>query len=216
MHYINIHTHDEGAPGTIVNVLRDFDEIPREGFYSAGLHPWYLKENAAEEFAKLKLTCLKENVLAVGECGLDKICETDMALQQTWFAEQVKLAAQINKPLIIHCVRAYEEVMRALKSVRVPVIFHGFNKNENVAAKLLQHGYYLSFGKHLWSENTAKVFRDCPKEKFFLETDDAGHTIEEVYERAASIKNISLEELKTQVSDNVQKVFGSKFVAYDE
>jgi TatD DNase family protein len=215
-HCINIHSHGESRPGTLVDVLKNFENIPAEGFFSAGMHPWYLNDFTEEEFERLKSACLKENVLAVGECGLDKMCETDMALQQTWFAEQIKLANEINKPLVIHCVRAYEEVMHALKDVRVPVIFHGYNKNENVAHKLLEHGYSLSFGKHLWSEHTAEVFKHCPKERFFLETDDSTHSIEEVYERAAMIRSVAVEEIQKQVMDNVEKIFGRKFAAYDE
>ena len=88
-----------------------------------------------KDLSALKIFSKTDSVLAIGECGLDKACDTNFKLQQQVFTTQVNWANEIKKPLIIHCVRAYGEVLSLLQknNNKVPVIFHGFNKNGAVA-----------------------------------------------------------------------------------
>lgn len=220
--FLNIHTHIPPAPGqiSILNVLSYFDRIPGSGFFSAGLHPWYLENDEAglptdpDTAVKLLGSALqKKNVLAAGECGLDKVCATPYHLQETIFRSQIQMAAEVKKPLIIHCVKAYDDVLLTLKEmkVEVPVIFHGFNKSAGLAAQLLKAGYYLSFGKHLLQAATAAVFEMVPMDRVFLETDAAGISIEDIYGAAAASKKSTVTELSEQININAQKVFGINF-----
>ncbi|MBL0102588.1 MAG: TatD family hydrolase [Bacteroidetes bacterium] len=218
LHYINIHTHShENRPHnrTIENIMENFQSMDAARNYSAGLHPWYLKAETAEENYRMLESVAKENhVLAIGECGLDKVCETDFHLQLIYFAKQVQLANQVNKPLIIHCVRAYDEVLKTLKdeAVKVPVIFHGFNKSVDLARQLVNAGFYLSFGKHLLNENTMTTFKSVPENRYFLETDDAIVKIEDVYKAAADARSKSIESIIEQVSNNAISVFGKNII----
>ncbi|HSN59572.1 MAG TPA: TatD family hydrolase, partial [Ferruginibacter sp.] len=116
--FINIHSHQPAGPKEFVlqNLYKDFDQAKMPGYYSAGLHPWYI--NAATwkiEMEALKTNRVLKNILAIGECGLDKVCKTGFTLQQQVFIAQLLWANEIKKPLIIHCVRAHEDLLLLLK-----------------------------------------------------------------------------------------------------
>lgn len=210
----NIHTHTVtslNAEATIFNRLSDFDSVPETGFYSVGLHPWHLNEDTVElEFDKMITAALRKNVLAVGECGLDKVCNTDWQLQKKWFEAQISLAIQWGKPMIVHCVKAFWEVRIELKKnwTEEPVIFHGFNRGETLAKELIAEKHYLSFGKHLFQEQNASVFATLPLEQLFLETDASEIPIESIYQQAAQIRNMSVESIAIQMQTNFSTVFG--------
>ncbi len=222
LNFLDIHTHKTKSESTafaIQNVFSHFELIDATGYYSAGLHPWYLDVTTAKkQFSELEKICSKENVLAIGECGLDKVCTTNMKLQEEYFIKQVQLANLIQKPIIIHCVRAFDEVLQILKKCgnKVPVIFHGFNKSANLADKILSKGHYLAFGSHLNNQNIAEVFRSVPEDRVFLETDDATQSIEDIYKVAAQIKQMDLSILQQQIAINAGIVFGTKFAVNNE
>jgi len=211
--YYDIHTHNKSQRAgclSIVNLYEGFDAAPRFEACSVGLHPWHL-ENHDVAFRELEKEVALGNVLAIGECGLDKVCDTDWQLQNDIFSKQIELAERSNKPLVIHCVRAYEEVMRMLEEqhVTVPVIFHGFNKNMQLAKQLVSKGYYLSFGEALMSQkgHAADALSAIPADQFFLETDDNPTAITDIYQKAAAILNTTEEGIILQVQKNFQNVF---------
>jgi TatD DNase family protein len=137
-----------------------------------------------------------------------------MELQTSVFKQQLQLVQQTEKPIILHCVAAYDEVIALKKELKVenPMIIHGFSKNEQVANSLLKNGFYLSFGKYLLrSRNIGteleKVFKFAPENKILLETDTIEESIYEVYEKAAFIKGISVDEMKAIVFQNYTNIF---------
>lgn len=213
--YINIHTHHTKPVEGIIsigNLYKDFDTIEQESLYSVGLHPWYLTtETWEEQFALVKEKSRLKNVVAVGEAGLDKVCATDFSLQQIVFAQHIQLANEVQKPLIVHCVRAHAEVIALLKqtAVQVPVIFHGFNKSKELAQQLISSGYYLSFGKGLEKQGVQEVLAALPAAKIFLETDNSTASINEIYTYAASAFQIDEDSLSLQLQKNAATVFGA-------
>lgn len=209
--YIDIHTHDTRPSAQalrIVNVYEHFDTIPETGWFSAGLHPWHLQEPI--DLSPLRTVAIQPNVLAIGECGLDKVCTTDWDLQLSAFTQQIDLANNIGMPLIIHCVRAWEEVITTLKhhKVSVPVIFHGFNKS-NIASRLIDYGYYLSFGKALLSPGSpaTAAITSVPADRYFLETDDAHLSITDIYAAAATLRQTEQDDVILQLRQNFKTVF---------
>lgn len=211
----NLHTHipQPDNPWQIMNV-HEKPEALLPAVCSIGLHPWYLDEKTwKESFSQVKQLALQPEVLAIGECGLDTLCPTPFALQQKVFTEQVLLANTLNKPLIIHCVRAHAAVVQILQDlqVSVPVIFHGFNRNIHIAQQLLAHHYYLSFGKALFNGVVRKVFEEIPTHAIFLETDHAAISIEDVYSEAAKLKRENLTKFVQQIHQNYFRVFGVRF-----
>jgi TatD DNase family protein len=184
------------------------DAIPH---YSIGIHPWYISDERVSEdlnFIKTKLQ-LKE-CIALGECGLDKRIEKKMDLQINVFESQLYLLNEIPKPVILHCVAAFDEVISCKKnsSIQSPFIIHGFSKNIPLAKQLLNQDFYLSFGKYLLRNPEIElVFKYVPNDKIFLETDTISESLEEVYTFAAKCKNISVEEMKEIVWNNYQTIF---------
>ena len=208
----NLHTHNYTANNNILEVVNRYPyediDVP---YFSTGIHPWHIDMDKLEEhLAVIDKRLAMENCLALGECGLDKRIEMPMDIQQDVFEKQLALAKKHQKPVILHCVAAYQEVIETRKrlNVKVPMIIHGFSKNEQIAGQLLDNGFYLSFGKYLLrNPELSGVFATVPDDKFFLETDTIEEGLEMVYEKAAAAKNIDIEELKNIVSNNFKTVF---------
>ena len=149
----------------------------------------------------------------MGECGLDKRTAIPLALQISVFKQQLELVIPTQKPIILHCVAAFDEVIAIKKelSINNPMIIHGFSKNEQVAKSLWQQGFYLSFGKYLLrNPELENVFKFVPDHQIFLETDTVDETIYEVYEKAALIKGIPVEEMKRIVFTNFSRIFNKQ------
>ena len=214
MQFFNLHTHKFTNNPSILELVNqypwEFDaSIPH---YSIGIHPWYINEERVTSDLKVieeKLQ-LKE-CLALGECGLDKRIEVPMWLQIEVFEKQIALAEQYQKPLVLHLVAAFDELIEIKKRLKIsiPIIIHGFSKNENVSKQLLDNGFYLSFGKYLLTNPDLKeVFQSIPNDKFFLETDTIEETIYEIYALAAAYKGMTIKQMQTQVESNWKSVFG--------
>jgi TatD DNase family protein len=217
MEFFNLHTHRfTNQPGVLELVNQypwEFDEtIP---YYSIGIHPWFIVEGRLDsDFEILESKLQDANCLAVGECGLDKRIEVPLELQQMVFEKQLLLAQQYQKPVVIHCVAAFQELIEIIKklNITVPILIHGFSKSEQLAKQLLDNGFYISFGKYLLlNPELELVFKNMPNDRFFLETDTVEKGIEAVYELAAKYKGISVEEMQNLVNDNFINVFKIKF-----
>ncbi|WP_291110255.1 TatD family hydrolase [Flavobacterium sp. UBA6195] len=211
--FINLHTHQFSNFSDVMEVVNqypwEFDaSVPN---YSIGIHPWYIDENRLEtdlEIIKEKLQL--SDCLALGECGLDKRIEIPLDLQISVFKQQLEIVKLTNKPVVLHCVAAYDEVIAIKKEMKIenPMIIHGFSKNEQVAQSLLKNGFYLSFGKYLLrNPDLEKVFIFAPENQILLETDTIEESIYQVYEKAAAIKGISVEEMKAIVFANFSRIF---------
>ena len=215
MQYFNLHTHKFTNNPNVLELVNQYpwefdDSIPQ---YSIGIHPWYIDENRLENDLKTIEEKLQlQECLALGECGLDKRIDIPMDLQVKVFEQQIALAEKYKKPLVLHLVAAYQELIEIKNrlQVSVPIILHGFSKNEQTAKQLIENGCYLSFGKYLLRNPELKsVFQSVPNDKFFLETDTIDETLEEVYRLASEYENCSLEEIKALTTVNFNKVFKS-------
>ncbi len=210
--YVNIHTHHVSDVNEIAIRNLQPSAYVKDSFCSVGIHPWYIQEdNLEEDMSFLRAIVSEKNVLAIGECGLDMLIETELLVQEKVFVEQVKIAESVQKPLIIHCVKAFNSLIRIKKEckVSVPMIVHGYNNNPQIAEQLLKNGFYFSFGRALLKpeSNAAKVMVDIPMDKLFLETDDAAIGIKTIFEKAAELKNISVAEMKERMMFNIKKMF---------
>ncbi len=213
--YIDIHTHKEqqsSADFYLQNIRFAFEELPsEEGNYSVGLHPWdiatYVGNNLSVDLTKV---VKQSKAIAIGEIGLDKNCSVDFLLQQQLFQQQLQVANNLQLPVVLHCVKAYYEMVALLKNrdIQTACIVHGFNKNLQIATFLLEADCYLSFGKALLNNNKLQqVFQKVPLTRLFLETDDADIDIQTVYKKAADLKHISIEQLQNQLADNFNRCF---------
>jgi len=213
MQFFNLHTHKFSNNPNILELVNqypwEFDAaIPN---YSIGIHPWHIQESRLESDLKIIEAKLQlKECLALGECGLDKRIEIPLELQIGVFEKQILLAEKYQKPLVLHLVAAFDELIAIKKrmQITVPVIIHGFSKNQQVAKQLIDNGFYLSFGKYLLRNHELEtVFQSIPDDKFFLETDTMEETLDEVYNLAAKYKNINVPDLKEIINSNFNFVF---------
>jgi TatD DNase family protein len=213
MKYFNLHTHKFTNQPDVLELVNQYPQefdaaIP---FYSIGIHPWYIDKKRLEKDLEIIESKLQEkNCLALGECGLDKRVEMPLDVQQSVFEKQLILAEKYQKPVVIHCVAAFQEVIEIKKrlEITVPMIIHGFSKNEQVAKQLIDNGFYISFGKYLLrNPELESVFKSIPNDRFFLETDTIEEGIREVYSLAAKYKELELSELQEIVNNNYNTVF---------
>jgi TatD DNase family protein len=182
-------------------------EIVTEKKFSVGIHPKDIDENWEENFEKIKEISLLQNCVAIGECGLDGLISVNENLQKEVFEKHILWANQINKPVIIHCVKRFSEIIPFQKIAEIPLVIHGFNKKKTIADEMLKHGFYLSFGKSvLHSLSLQSILKEFPLEKMFLETDDANFNIEELYQKTAEIKGISIENLHNKILKNLESL----------
>lgn len=213
MEFFNLHTHVfTNQP----NILELVNQYPQEfdasiPFYSTGIHPWFIVEERVESDLQIIESKLQEpNCLAAGECGLDKRIDIPMELQQSVFDKQLLLAEKYKKPVVIHCVAAFQELIDTKNrlQITVPIVIHGFSKKEQLAKQLLDNGFYISFGKYLLlNPELESVFKMMPDDRFFLETDTVEEGIQEVYALAAKYKNLNIKELQNIIRTNFNKVF---------
>lgn len=219
---LDIHTHklEADSPGkSIVNypLLADSSSymsqvenveavVERGAYYSVGIHPWELAEhNAGQLLDYLRQQLRRKQFVAVGEAGLDKLAAASMELQLTVFKAQVRLSEEYGLPLIIHCVKAMDELLVVKKECRPQQawIWHGFRGKPEQAVQLLKKGFYLSLGGHYPDETMQTV----PDERLFLETDNSLLDIEDILRRAAKVRGVEVEALRGVIRRNIQNVF---------
>jgi TatD DNase family protein len=213
MKSFNLHTHQYSNKQDVVELVNQYPQefdaaIP---YFSIGIHPLYIDENRLEsDFQILEQKLALPECLALGECGLDKRAETSFEVQQSVFERQLAFAEKHRKPVVIHCVAAFQELIEIKKRLKisVPIIVHGFSKKVELAKQLIDNGFYVSFGKNLLrNPELESVFKSIPNDRFFLETDTIEEGIEDVYALAAKYKEIELSELQEIVNNNYNTVF---------
>ncbi len=212
--FYNLHTHSSSNNRHICEIVNRYPyEVLDVPYFSTGIHPWYIDEKKLEEhLAIIEARLQLPNCLALGECGLDKRIEIPLDIQVTIFEKQLLLAKKYQKPVILHLVAAFQELVEIKNRIQpgVPMVVHGFSKNWQVAKQLLDNGFYLSFGKYLLrNPELSGVLPQVPADRFFLETDTIEEGIAEVYAKAALARNVSIAELKNIVSINFKTVFNN-------
>ncbi|KIA91265.1 hydrolase TatD [Pedobacter kyungheensis] len=215
MDFLDLHTHKTAEQQGAISIQSlsltsdIFLAMPKKKPISVGLHPWFARLETLElQMRYLEVVGKQANVKLIGECGLDKLRGENVNNQLLILTEQIKLAQRLNKPLILHCVKCFSELI-ALKDklqVKVPMIIHGFNKNEVLGKQLLSKGFLLSFGTAILKKDSgaAKLIQEI--DNFFLETDDSATSILEIYETAANLKKCTVDELKACIFANWKKL----------
>lgn len=206
MDILDIHTHNQPAnPFQAIVNCSPSSFSPKEGYYSVGYHPWYLSPDGAENWELLNELAANPQVLAIGEAGLDKLKGAEMPVQEKAFEKQALLAEDCRKPLIIHAVRTYNEILHYKKEIKPQSawIIHGFRGKKELALQLISHGFYLSFGEK-YQEDALKA---TPIDRLFLETDESKTDIYTLYEKASSLLSLPTQSLIEAVQQNISNVF---------
>ena len=204
MEFIDIHTHNNTpACRTIYN---NGTEYVAGRSISLGIHPWYISDRWRDDLAAIATLAKEENVVAIGECGLDTLKSTAaIGLQEEIFKAHILLSEALQKPLIIHCVKAFDRLI-ALRKETKPAqawILHGFRGKPQQAGQLIKAGFHISLGER-FNPDSAKAI---PIDRLFIETDESGCSIEEIYAAIAVAKGMGLEELARPTAENAL-IFG--------
>lgn len=187
---LDIHTHNAQTCAQTIETV--------------GIHPWHA---ANCNLAEVELHA--QSADAIGEIGLDYACEVPREVQMAVFRAQLTIAEQLEKPIILHCVRAFEDVIKIVGEYRLKaVIFHGFIGPKEQAQRAVAQGYYLSFGERTFrSPKTIEALRITPLSHLFVESDESTIPIEEIYSKIANLRNVSISELTKVTMTNFHRSF---------
>jgi len=211
--YINFHTHKPGSDSdvlTIVNLMAGEDVpagFPGNTLFSAGIHPWQLTaDNLGQMKTELILTAAHPHVVLIGEAGFDRLRGASPEIQYRAFVFQAEIAAEMEKPMVIHCVRGWEELRRAHRQLKPsrPWVIHGFRGGSRLAASLADEGFWFSLGRE---GIRAEILGVVSSERILLETDVSDVPIAEVYRRFAEAKGCDEEDAVSTIRRNFNKLF---------
>lgn len=190
---LDIHTHNAQTHAQTIETV--------------GIHPWHAANCDLAEVEKHA-----PSADAIGEIGLDYACDVPREVQTAVLRAQLTLAEQLEKPVVLHCVRAFEEVMKIVADYRLKaVIFHGFIGSKEQAQRALAQGYFLSFGERTFhSPKTIEALRITPLSQLFAESDESPTPIEEIYSNIADLRGVSTEDLDAAAKSNFAKIFLQK------
>lgn len=197
--YIDVHTHNPHRENILainnlsVSEFEHTDLSKKFQYYSIGIHPWEVHETNSNALEKLDLLAANDSIKAIGECGLDKNSKAGIKEQCYYFERQVQISEEHQKPLIIHCVASFNEIISMRKKLHPSQdwIIHGFRGKPQLAKQLLANGFYLSFGEK-YNIQSVEV---TPIEKICIETDTSSVDLITLYKDIASIKACLPKEL---------------------
>jgi len=224
--YIDIHTHESLPKGagifTVESLLANEDKSPVSvpGFlYTIGIHPWFLNvENHNRLMNKVIQTASHPLIIAIGESGFDKIRGPSPDLQRITFEEQVAVAEEHKKPVVIHCVRAWDALFNSHKRLKpeMPWLVHGYRGKPDMALQLISKGMYISIWfNFVMRPESAVLLRSLPRDRIFLETDGAGVDIRDIYNKVSADLGLTVEELKSNICRNFNEFFKLKEKYHD-
>ncbi len=217
MIYFDFHTHHISNDPEIVGLYNQIIapdlaqelDLPEGQFRSCGIHPWYIEGEGISQWGRLEAVAQSPEVLAIGESGLDRLAKTDWKSQIRLFEAQAQLADELGKPLIIHCVRAWDSLLACRKRINphVPWILHGFRGKAALAQQLIRQGFGFSIGFHY----SIPSLRILPSDRLFLETDEGPADIRELYRRVANDLSIPIETLADRIKKNINSLFSLSY-----
>ncbi|MDO4575948.1 MAG: TatD family hydrolase [Planctomycetia bacterium] len=182
-----------------------------------GLHPWFSGGNW--ENWKETLNAFLPLATGIGEIGLDaRRPGLERATQKEAFRYQLALAVREKKPVAIHSVHAWSEMVPILKEIvgntRIPLLFHAFQGSPELVTQLLRFRAYFSFAGCLRSSNTerfVKTLRAVPGERLLLESDaatpDVAAGLAGFYREVAETLKLPLATLCAQLRENLERLF---------
>lgn len=210
---MDAHTHSHcgdltsGLPR--VENLAPTDVVPTCGLYSIGVHPWNTEQpDVFTDLAMVEEKAQLPQVVAVGECGLDALRGASLPVQLRVFEAQIQLAQRLGKPLIIHCVRCWGQLLSLRRGYPEAVwVAHGFRGKPQLARQMLDTGMYISLGAKFNPLTAAMI----PADRLLLETDDApAASLVDTLRAVACGREVDPAELQTQIQDNFRAVFQIK------
>ena len=197
MLYIDFHTHHLPTENGVVAVV--------DGRDTWGIHPWQVGQSPLPKDLEEASEVDWETLLAIGECGLDALRGASMERQEEVFLQHIALSERLGKPLIVHCVKALDRLLRLRREQKptMPWMLHGFRGKPQQLRSLLDAGFYIGFG----FRHNAESLRLCPAERLLLESDDQPQSITLLYRKVAEERGIEVADLCDEMGKNYRKFF---------
>lgn len=219
--YVDFHTHRRSGDALeILNVeALDAGAVARACQqvqpFSLGVHPWRAdvsQTELQEAFSRIEQCVNVDGFVAIGECGLDWVSQVARAAQMSVFEQQMELAHRLAVPVVLHCVRAFEEVMQTLRVRKIRrAVFHSFVGSPQQTERVVREGYFCSFSpRSLMSSRTCEAIRQIAPSALLIERDESAESIASIYERIAELRNCSVEELRELVFENYKRLIDNE------
>ena len=212
-----MHAIANNAVAIIPSVGRqNWTDVQLYPYFALGIHPWVVDQHHQNDIEQLEYLLKCTNPIAIGECGLDYLKPIDKKIQLHFFLSQLELAERYDLPVIIHAVKATEDVIFLLKKhPKIKGEIHGFSGSEAQAQTLTKLGFYLGFGMQILNHKSTKlrnIAKNCPLEFMLIETDDHNNPndLTLVAEEIANLKQISLDAVVSQCDNNAINLFNLK------
>ncbi|MBN2776794.1 MAG: TatD family hydrolase [Bacteroidales bacterium] len=209
MKYFNFHTHKTDEDFGIVNISVN-SLLPDCKFLSAGIHPWDYSKNYSSELDKLKSLASDKTIVAIGETGFDTKSVFDINSQIEVFKSHIEISETHHLPLLIHCVKYFNELIRLRKEFapKQAWIVHGFNSKIGILSQLIDCGIKISVNSSLFKNynKVEQVLHIAGIENLFIETDDADEDILSNYNFVAKIYGVSTDELNRNILNNLKNI----------
>lgn len=215
--FIDFHTHSRWNGDDVIEVVSLHGAQEKDvKYYTIGYHPWWTLKLLSEEELTLMSDKYRDDAfcLGMGEFGLDNLKGAEIELQEKIIIQQIQIANQSKSPVVIHCVRAFDRMLRLRKKYgETPWVVHGFVRNKTLAEQVLATGMYISMAPH---DQISLPFRDTllflPLDKIFLETDsDFSMDIRERYRIFAELRGMDIQVLKDQIYQNFITFYTEKW-----
>ncbi len=194
-------------------------------YATVGIHPHELYDVSSQTIAELRHLSAHKKVVAIGEIGLDYYYDTHpRELQKFWFRQQLRLAEEVKKPVVIHSREASQETFEIIKSTSVRQgVIHCYSGSWQMAVDYANMGFYIGVGGVVTFSNAKKlveVVEHVPLEKILIETDSPylapnpnrgkrndSRNLEYIVNKIAEIKNLSPENVAKVTQDNAKSLF---------
>jgi TatD DNase family protein len=212
----NINTIAENAVAIVPSIgKQNWIDVQMYPYFAFGIHPWEVESHSQQDLDYLEYLIKCNNPIAIGECGLDYLKEIDKEMQLYFFNFQLGLADKYDLPLIIHSVKATEDIIFLLKKYpKLKGEIHGFSGSEVQAQQLTKIGFYLGFGLQIINQKSTKIRQiviNCPLEFILIETDDQNpNDLQLVAQEIAQLKQIPIDTVITQCDNNAISLFNLK------
>jgi len=219
--YLNFHAHQQLPDDDEIVIQSKFlqeDLIAEKSdkiFFTSGLHPWHANLLSESEIRKrLEKLVHDKSIIAIGETGIDKIKGPGLSIQEKVLKIHLEIAENHQLPLIIHSVKAHNEILKLKidSKSKVPWVIHHFNGSKQMALDFIEHGFYLSVCHHIKNSSSrlSEYLNKLPLNRLFLETDDFDVNIKELYQVASEKFGITVHEMKRQLIQNLYDLLNVK------
>jgi len=211
--YINLHTHRKPQISNELCIRNAYtastSRLTHLSYYTCvGVHPWLGNDERHNSYENIREALDLPNVIAIGECGLDRNRGPALSTQMLHLEQQLELAEKLAKPVIFHIVRAYTDLVPLTKKYSFTGIVHGFNGNIYEAQTLVKHGIRISLGhRMLWERRFSPILKWIPTDFLYLETDNFPISIKTCYEYAMLVRGEELFQLQRNIVRNFERDF---------